>query len=79
MLCEIEDQDDALSAFVEVLSDTFEPFLSRSVPDLQLDLCAVDIHFIDLVIDTKSRRNRLSEYSFSELIQNRTFPDLRVS
>ena len=52
LLCAVEDQKDAHSAFVVSLGDCSKSFLSRSIPHLQLYSLVVDWNRLNLEINT---------------------------
>ena len=52
LLCAIVSQNDAHGPFVVGLRDGAEPFLAGCVPDLQLNVLAINLHSLDLEINS---------------------------
>jgi hypothetical protein len=52
ILCAIVSQNDTHGSLIVCLGDGAEPLLTGCVPNLQLNVLAIDLHSLDLEIDS---------------------------
>lgn len=79
LVSHIEDQEDGLAAPVVGAGDGAEPLLARGVPDLELDVLAIDDGGLEAEVDSDGGQVMLLELVLGEADEDGGFAHARVA